>query len=430
MKIVPLLIVSVCLILGRSSTARAQTNAPAPLPPAAQEAMEKGLIAAKQREYLLAIQLFQDARKTAPHAPVLLFNLGLAESRIPGRELRAMTWFGAYLEASPDAANAADVKDKIRMLDAKNLRSLIALVRVAEDAAKQLGETQYDRSISLGRVAVLWAEIGDSKMAIQTTDSIPFTDLKSRVLVDVATAQAESGDIAGAQRTAASIQELKDAALRNIAQAQAKAGDIAGAQRTAGGIQYAIWKDEALAVIAVAQVRAGDLTSAQRTANSIRDKGSLIKIAEAQEEAGDIPGARRTADSIQDAYAKGEVLAAIAVAQVRAGDIAGAKRTAGGIQDAIWKSYAVSTIATLRKTIIASNVVAQRHPGTSRWIEMTDGPLNAAAFLDIGTHLKSLPSDDAKAIFKGLNDAAAKIVDARQAITGMLKAQAESRATQ
>ena len=61
----------------------------AQLPPDAQAAMQKGILAAKEQEWEIAIQSFQEARKTAPNAPELFYNLGLAESKIPGRELRA-----------------------------------------------------------------------------------------------------------------------------------------------------------------------------------------------------------------------------------------------------------------------------------------------------------------------------------------------------
>jgi len=83
------------------------------LPPDAQEAMKNGIIAAKQQDYLLAARYFQDARKIAPDSPEIFFNLGLAESKIPGRELRAIAWFGAYLASTTNAPNAAAVKDQI-----------------------------------------------------------------------------------------------------------------------------------------------------------------------------------------------------------------------------------------------------------------------------------------------------------------------------
>src|SRR5262245_48478893 len=72
------------------------------LPPEAQEAFDKGVIAAKQKDYQVAIRFFQEARTLAPDAREIFFNLGLAESKIPGHELRAICWFGAYLAANPN----------------------------------------------------------------------------------------------------------------------------------------------------------------------------------------------------------------------------------------------------------------------------------------------------------------------------------------
>lgn len=53
------------------------------LPPDAQEAIKKGILAAKNQDYLLAILYFEDAREIAPDSPELFYNLGLAESQNP-----------------------------------------------------------------------------------------------------------------------------------------------------------------------------------------------------------------------------------------------------------------------------------------------------------------------------------------------------------
>jgi hypothetical protein len=107
----------------------AQTTAPAPLPLEAQAAVDKGVLAAKQQDYLLAVRYFQDARKLAPQAPEIYYDLGLAESKIPGRELRAIAWFGAYLAAIPDSANSAAVKAEIARLDVKSQSDLSRLIK-------------------------------------------------------------------------------------------------------------------------------------------------------------------------------------------------------------------------------------------------------------------------------------------------------------
>src|SRR4029079_3179532 len=99
----------------------AQTASGTSLPPDALDAFNKGVIAAKQnKNYPLAISYFQDARRLAPGVPMIYLNLGLAESKIPGRELRAIAWLGAYLEANPNAPNADAVKEQIDVLDVKS----------------------------------------------------------------------------------------------------------------------------------------------------------------------------------------------------------------------------------------------------------------------------------------------------------------------
>jgi|SRR5580700_2749701 hypothetical protein len=62
-----------CLVLSLllSFSALAQTAAPPPLPTEAEAAMKKGILAAKEQEWLIAIQSFQEARKTAPESPAL-----------------------------------------------------------------------------------------------------------------------------------------------------------------------------------------------------------------------------------------------------------------------------------------------------------------------------------------------------------------------
>jgi len=348
-----LLIWLACVSLAQPFAALAQTNAPAELPPAAQEAMDRGVIAAKNQDYLLAIRFFADARKAAPTQPVLLFNLGLAESKIAGRELRAMAWFGAYLAASPDAANAGAVRTQIKELDVKNLSSLTRLLRTTEDAAKQLVEPA---SYIPGSIAVLWTKSGDLESAFQFANSIQGYP-KSRAQAAIAGAQAKAGDFAGAQRTADSIQDAshKDLAQNAIAVAQAKAGDIAGAQRTVARMQDASDKDLAQNAIGDAQIKAGDIAGAQKTADSMTvwmGSSSGLEdtlrrdIAQVLAKAFDFAGAQKTADRIRDGtgktlsdnaklnfHAKAKAHWSIAVAQAEAGDIAGAQRTVARMQD-------------------------------------------------------------------------------------------------
>ncbi len=105
----------------------------------AQESSEKGIAAAKAGDWKGAVDHFQDARRIEPYAPQLMFNLGTAESNLPGHELRSLAWFKAYLLAVPKAANAAAVRDQVARLESgfvtkmrKIIDSLQGLVEARE----------------------------------------------------------------------------------------------------------------------------------------------------------------------------------------------------------------------------------------------------------------------------------------------------------
>ena len=360
----------------------------AELPPEAQAALNKGIMAAKQQEWEIAIRSFQEARKTAPDAPEVFYNLGLAESKMPGRELRAIAWFGAYLSATTNAPNAAAVKDKIAELQIKNEGNTSRLIKQMQDAASQM--EWGSRNGGLSYVAYLWADAGDILAALKTVDLMEDRDKDGMVKEGIASTQARNGDITGAQKTANLIQhgENSSHAQRTIAEAQIKAGDIAGAQKT--------------------------LASAQKAAEFI--KHATWKNGAQQD--------------ISDA-AK-----AIAEAQAKSGDIAGAQKTAALIKDASYKRYAQAVIAEAQAAgiIITPNSTRQSTSDTqpsiqpvitvSDWLKKLDDDLNTEPFLDLTGYLKSLPpSDKLWNVFESLLKTAQKIVTAQNVIHKMLKPQ-------
>lgn len=83
---------------------------------AAQEPYQKGLLAARQQNWKLALSRFGEAQKLDPEAPEIWFNLGLVSSKMPGFEIRAIALFKAYLLANPGAPNAAAVRKQIASL--------------------------------------------------------------------------------------------------------------------------------------------------------------------------------------------------------------------------------------------------------------------------------------------------------------------------
>ena len=139
------------LVVVISFFAVAQSHAE--MPPAAQEAMKKGVIAAKEKEWEIAIQSFHKAldivRKAEiwPRPPEIFYNLGLAESKLPGRELRAIAWFGAYLSIATNAPNKAAVNDFITALQIKSEGNISRLLNSLLDAANQIPKHYDHRSI-------------------------------------------------------------------------------------------------------------------------------------------------------------------------------------------------------------------------------------------------------------------------------------------
>lgn len=103
-------------LLAIASASAAPSRAEAPphqLSEAAKEPLQRGLVAAQQQDWKLAIRYLTDAQKADPDAPEILFDLGLASSKLPGNELRSMAWFQAYLLADPHAPNAAAVRNQV-----------------------------------------------------------------------------------------------------------------------------------------------------------------------------------------------------------------------------------------------------------------------------------------------------------------------------
>lgn len=356
------------------------------LPPAAQEAINNGIIATKVPDYLLAIKYFEEARKVAPQSAEIFFNLGLAESKIPGRELRAICWFGAYLSANPNAPNAAAVKEQIAVLNIKNQSDITRLLNMVQDAADQIAGK--DESRGLSDVVELWVSFGDLPAAIKAVNLINKKDISSKgfALRDIADAQLDANDIAGAQKTTDQITFalFKCSQLLRIAATQLQNGDTSGAQKTlvaafktAGrihadpefGIQSMESKErEQLYQVAGAHAGANDIAGAQKILTAIKKPdtgseeywlyykiGALSAIFLAEIRAGDIVAAQRTfaisqseIDISKNGLYKDLAYSIIAKAQAKGGDIAGAQKNAEFILDPEIISLAQSAIASVQ----------------------------------------------------------------------------------
>ncbi len=352
-----------------------------PPSPAAREPIARGIAAAKRQDYALAIRGFEEARALAPRAPEVYFNLGLAESKRPGHELRAIAWFGAYLTADPYAPawNEAAVLKQMNLLREKNRANLASWLRAVQNAAVRLASGDSDRWYFVLQTVILWAQAGEIAAAQKAAALIPVSNHGYCFsLHEIVRAQLKAGDISGAHATANTIKDrytLSVASTRagtsyagertevastlanaqtDIAEAEIRAGDnVAGkktlvaARNSAALIRYATYEALVQPAIAEALVHAGEhgeakavLALARKVVDANPEPNSkiseLLGIARVQLAAGDATGAATTfafAAGVAGAAKKNEYAGQMAAAQAAGGDIAGAQATIARITD-------------------------------------------------------------------------------------------------
>ena len=446
-----------------------QTAANEPLPAAAQAAINNGINAAKESDYRTAIRHFEEARKIAPNAPTVLYDMGLAESNIPGRELRAIAWLGAYLAANPAVSNKAAVQGQIGKLKAEQQKSLLRVLKSAEVAARSLGVGVY-----LSSVAGAEAAAGDFASAFETARATEYAPSQSDAYGSIAVAQARAGDISGAKSTVRLIQDEQEkhlaqteivglqitagdiagaldtwrsmanlsklggiesvtqSAASYIAEAQAKSGDRAGARATiaiaiknAANITETQARDFFLSDIVAAQALCGDFADAKKTGDSIQDvsfkAGALETVAEIQAKAGEVSEALEFSRTIieTDKYGflyRDRAISRIAVVQSRRGDTAGAKKTALSIRSE-------SERASVMEEIAKGSEQKSDLPSVAEWMGCLEDTalrnecaLKLPVFLDLPAHLKSLPADDLENLARALLDTADRMSRAQNVI--------------
>lgn len=194
----------------------------AQLSPEAQQAIQNGRDAAQQKDYLAAIRYFEQARAAAPNAPEIYGYLGLAESKIGGRELRAVAWYGAYLAANPRAGNAAAVNNAIAELLKTSENNISLLMKTWEAAVAKMPDSVdrgphtngFGRDFSWENVGTWYARYGSIEDARRIAHAIPSPGMAGGVFDAIIETQVEAGDMAGAKRT---LKSIHDATSREIA---------------------------------------------------------------------------------------------------------------------------------------------------------------------------------------------------------------------
>jgi hypothetical protein len=362
-----------------------------PLPAEAQAAVDKGLAAAKQEEWSLAIKYFGAARKAAPRAPSVLFNQALAESHVPGRELRAIVLFKAYLVAFPDSPKAAAVQEQIANLQIKVEGTMNSLLEQARNMTAKF--PQDERENYLSSLATARAKTGDIDGAKRLAFTL--TTAKNSALVGIAKAQAVAGDFGGAESTAGYIviddsqyDSSRDQAFcqyDGIIVLEAAAGKIDDAKNNLRYCKSWIYRKDALIAIAKALYKAGQKEEAKQTLIQARNEITESKsenvhsdyhdVAKAQAAIDDINGALETAglishpqygaqykgwvyDAVNDAYAN-RVQTALAKGDIAAATKSASHMSAGNAKDSALRSISEKANASFSETLVRDPAAAR-----------------------------------------------------------------------
>jgi hypothetical protein len=107
------------------------------LPEALKMSFDKGMAAAGQNEWDLAIKYFSEVEKGQPFYFPVYFNLALAHSKA-GHELAAMAWFRAYLLSVPKAPEKTQIEKELTSLEVANEAKIRKLLKQAVDLSQAL----------------------------------------------------------------------------------------------------------------------------------------------------------------------------------------------------------------------------------------------------------------------------------------------------
>jgi hypothetical protein len=199
-----------------------------------QELFKQGVLAAQKQEWLNALGYFEEVRRSVPLAPELLFNVGLTEEAMPGRELRALGWFKAYLAIVPEGPNNKSIEDTCRTLEKEVRKRVTAWLRESGRIAGHLPEDET-RNRNLVKVAVAQAETGNVVDAEETVYQIDAGRYRDEACQHLARLLAEAGNVTGAKKILGLCNPItcdKHEILMAIAAAQAKEGHVQGALST------------------------------------------------------------------------------------------------------------------------------------------------------------------------------------------------------
>ncbi len=416
-------------------------------------ALDRGLAAAKQERWDAAIKYFTEAQEQTPYDPQVLFNLGLAYAKA-GREIMAITWFKAYLAASPSAENAAQVRQEIVNLEIANEARREKLYSAAMDVFKAMpvpddkkmflsptliftaqaaagdmegavkaatlygpvdsvqvwGEPAeprlgYSSKKAAEDYAVKLAEEGDIKSALELIDKNPDADRK-KVLVKALEFYLHEGyNLDEALKTAAMIPDVnKESAYGYLIEALAAAGRLKDATALTEKIpdtseRFRIWLR-----ISSAQSLAGTLPEAFKSVQTAAalipqpDDNQIISLAREYISCKELAAAEDVLKNLKAKSIDDSIMGSLAVAYWDKGDTVSAKKWADKILTEKEKfAYFLKTGDLSRAEPAAQQAVANPFwPGfvAAVWAELRVAKLKNKTNPDLQDVVSNLPKMD------------------------------------
>lgn len=184
---------------------------PSVLAPEAQEAFQKGMVAAEQGAMDLALKYFHETQKSSPFYPPVLFNLGVALAK-SGKELPAIAWLHAYLVSGAAPEEKKTVEGELLKLEVAVEAKAGDVLKQAAQLADLLPQGQYDQKDAYRRIYGSYAAIGDleeaekfrSRVGVSAAD---YSHTFNYNLSGLAEQLVEIGDVAKAEEVALKITE-------------------------------------------------------------------------------------------------------------------------------------------------------------------------------------------------------------------------------
>lgn len=322
----------------------------APLSPQGQSAFNKGVAAADKKDWAEAIKQFTEAQKLDPTSPGVLFNLGLANSEIGGRDVVAICWLEAYLAAAPQAANREQVRKHIKTLEVK-VENQIQLLVAGGIRTAALTSSDPRTLGFLATFSFSQMKIGDFAGAKRTADKLPAVEPEVqttywvtprwKMYVKIGHQQLDDVDVEGARQTFA---QAKEACAR--LSLWRELGEIAALQAQAGDVVEAL---ETLALVPMARLNYADCSAVAR-AQAKKSGPAAARPTFAK--------AVAAAMQIKSPESRAEALRVVADTQIEAGDVDAARKTLLGAVEAAGQISEVTTALQRYSSILEMRIKA------------------------------------------------------------------------